>query len=117
MDKIVLAIKIDDVEQLRVCLQDPRASITDNGHGGTLLHNAVRGSALHCTRLLLSLNIDPSAKDKAGRSPARLCRSLRDVEILKLLVKYDNDIFFARQLGPKCLALLCCEKTFSRFSS
>ncbi|CAH0056401.1 unnamed protein product [Clonostachys solani] len=99
MDKIVTAIKRDDVEQLRVCLQDPRASITDNGHGGTLLHDAVKNSALHCTRLLLSLKSNPSARDEAGQSPVYWCRLCEDVEILKLLVEYNTDVFSQDNLG------------------
>ncbi|CAH0030040.1 unnamed protein product [Clonostachys rhizophaga] len=93
IDTIFAAIKIDDVERLQVCLQDPRASITDNGHGSTWLHDAVWESALHCTRLLLSLKSNPSARDYDGQSPVHGCRRLDDVEILKLLVEYNTDVF------------------------
>ncbi|CAG9989664.1 unnamed protein product [Clonostachys byssicola] len=99
MDKIRTAIKIDDVEQLRVCLQDPRVSITDNGDGGTLLHDAVWACALHCTRLLLSLKSDPSAKNEKGRSPVHWCHHLTDVEILKLLVEYNTEVFLQDSFG------------------
>ncbi|VUC35566.1 unnamed protein product [Clonostachys rosea] len=98
-DKISIAINIDDVEQLRVCLQDPRANITNNGDGGSLLHNAVKQSALDCTRLLLGLGIDPSSKDDEGRAPVHWCRFLEDIEILKLLVEYNVDVFARDNFG------------------
>jgi ankyrin repeat protein len=89
---VALATARDDVDELRRLVASGTSANSRTPQGDTLLHVALHAGALRSLETLLTLDADPLAEDRRGRSTLGLSAAQEDGAALKLLLSANVDV-------------------------